>query len=68
MGEVVRLRPENFGNGAREVVQKYFDTSAEVVMAKANEAAPLSRADCLLGWLWFEGFLVVRLDPGEVLD
>lgn len=65
MGDVVRLRPENPGNGAREVLEIYFLTDAYGRYWRLPDAVlegpRLSRTDHLLAWLYEQGFVVERI-------
>lgn len=70
MGDVVSLHP---GNGAKETLDRYFDTDAYgayIAAGALGSAAAasnggwlgLNATDHLLAWLWAEGFVVKPLE------
>jgi len=69
MGEVIKLPERYRGNGALEVMRKYFrpigPSASSLVLLP--ERGYLPRADHFLCWLWAEGFKVVPIEepPSE---
>jgi hypothetical protein len=47
----------NLGNGAREVLQRYFEEWSSEEWP--HHGLKLGRVDHMLAWLWVEGFKVV---------
>lgn len=71
MGDLVKL-PVTFAvrNGAREVIQRYFDEDTfqryvSEACAPTGNGEGLCAGDHLLAWLWVEGFKVVPLAPKD---
>lgn len=52
---------ERTGNGAREVLDRYFAEETDL----PPESRKLLRADHLLMWLWMEMYKVVPLDEED---
>lgn len=60
MTNVIELSDyRNKGNGAREALCRYLHG---VNPENANKAE-LARVDCILAYLWTEGFKIVPLEP-----
>jgi hypothetical protein len=68
MGTLVELDDyRKSGNGAREVLQRYFDEWPQQIVPLKGELE-LGRVDHMLAWLWMKGFKIVPLKAAHAAN